>query len=84
MRDQSRTREEPVVADVITYVGLDVYQASIAVARLTGRDRTPEIWEIPNDRPARRRLARRLRRDAPGALECCYVACPWGMRCSGS
>ncbi|MFO7692811.1 MAG: IS110 family transposase [Vicinamibacterales bacterium] len=62
------------MADVITYVGLDVHQASIAVARLTGRDRTPEIWEIPNDRPAVRRLARKLRREPSGALACCYEA----------
>ena len=66
------------MADVITYVGLDVHQASIAVARLTGRDRAPEIWEITNDRPAVRRLARKLRREAPGALECCYEAGPCG------
>jgi len=37
------------MADVTTHVGLDVHQASIAVARLTGRERTPESWEIPND-----------------------------------
>ena len=66
------------MANGITYVGLDVHQASIAVARLTGPDRTPEIWEIPNDRPAVRRLAQKLRREAPGALECCYEAGPCG------
>ena len=78
MRDQSRTREEPVMADVTTYVGLDVHQASIAVARLTGRDRTPETWEIPNDRAAVRRLARKLRREAASPIQCCYEAGPCG------
>jgi hypothetical protein len=48
------------MADVTTYVELDVHQASIAVARLTGRPL--EISGIPNDRPAARRLAWRLRR----------------------
>ena len=66
------------MADVTTYVGLDVHQASIAVARLTGLERTPEIWEIPNDRTAVRRLARKLRREATGAIQCCYEAGPCG------
>lgn len=42
------------MADVITYVGLDVHQASIAVARLAGPGVAPEIWETPNDRAAAR------------------------------
>jgi hypothetical protein len=35
------------MADVTTYVGLDVHQASIAVARLTGLSRTAESWGSP-------------------------------------
>ena len=66
------------MADVTTYVGLDVHQASIAVARLTGVARTPENWEIPNDRAAVRRLARKLRREASGPIQSCYEAGPCG------
>ena len=66
------------MANVTTYVGLDVHQASIAVARLTGRDRTPESWDMPNDRAAVRRLARKLRREAAGPIQSCYEAGPCG------
>ena len=66
------------MADVITYVGLDVHQASIAVARLVGPGGVAEIWEIAHDRAAVSRLARKLRREAPGAMEVCYEAGPCG------
>jgi transposase len=66
------------MANVTTYVGLDVHQASIAVARLVGLSRTPEHWDIPNDRAAVRRLARKLRREAQGPIESCYEAGPCG------
>jgi transposase len=63
-------------------LGLHVHQASITVTRLTGRDRAPEIWEIPNDRPAVRRLAKMQRGEVPGTLECCYEAgsCGYAMQ----
>lgn len=57
------------------YVGLDVHKDSIAVARLSGSGSVPEVWEIPHEPRAVRRLASRLRREAGGLrVSCCYEA----------
>jgi len=63
----------------ITHVGLDVHKMTIAVAALLpGRD-APEQWQIENNERARRRMARQLKRLAPGELVCVYEAGPTGF-----
>lgn len=79
MRRQSRIRKEPVVeTDSITYVGLDVHKRDVVVAMLVpGRDELVE-WREANDSTVARRLARRMLREAPGKVVCCYEAGPTG------
>jgi transposase len=66
------------MADVITYVGIDAHKKDLQVAMLVGHGRTPEAWTIANEPRAIQRLLRKLERDAPGAVQCCYEAGPCG------
>ena len=79
LRRQSRIRKEPVVSPhPTTFVGLDVHKNTIQVAVLVpGRSEWLE-WGEAHTGEAVRRLARRLLREAPGAVECCYEAGPTG------
>ena len=61
-----------------TTVGMDVHKNSIHVAMLLADEAEPSEWHEPNTAEAVRRLARRLLRQAPGALRCCYEAGPTG------
>ncbi len=62
----------------LTFVGLDVHKNSIHVAvLLPGRD-APLEWTEAHTIEAIRRMARKLLREAPGAVECCYEAGPTG------
>jgi transposase len=64
--------------DGITYVGLDVHKRTIAVAVLfPGRTESVQ-WEEAHDATVARRLARKLLREAPGKVTCCYEAGPSG------
>ena len=65
-------------ANDTTYVGLDVHKNSIQVALLLPGEHEPTAWGEAHTTEAIRRLARKLRRRAPGALECCYEAGPTG------
>lgn len=57
------------------YVGLDVHKKAMTVARLSSTAVAAEIWEVPNEPRAIRRLASRLIREAGTArLSCCYEA----------
>ena len=62
----------------ITWVGMDAHQNSIKVAALFP-DR-PEVveWTEATTPEAVRRLARKLQREAPGEVRCCYEAGPTG------
>jgi len=61
-----------------TYVGLDVHKDSIAVAVLpAGAEETVE-WQTKHDDKGIKRLVRRLRKEAPGEIVCCYEAGPCG------
>ena len=71
-------RREPVVAKGITYVGLDAHKKAINVAMLLPGQRGPVDWEVTNEPRAIRRLVKRLRREAPGEIRCCYEAGPCG------
>ncbi len=61
-----------------TYVGLDVSGRTIAIAvRGSGRNE-PEERSIPNELRAIARWAKRLKREAGGAIVCAYEAGPTG------
>jgi transposase len=62
------------VSDITTFVGLDVHKKDIYVAMLVGAARQPDTWQVSNESKAVRHLIRKLERDAPGPIECCYEA----------
>lgn len=64
--------------DVITYVGIDAHKKELQVAMLIGRATTPVQWNLENQPAAVARLVRKLEREAPGAVQCCYEAGPFG------
>ena len=91
MRRQSRIREEPVVsAEHITWVGMDAHKDSIKVAAFFPERHEPVEWTETTTVEAVRRLARKLQREAPGEVHCCYEAGPTGyalqrqLRAAGS
>ncbi len=61
-----------------TYVGLDAHKNTIAVAMLVSGELAPIQWQEATTSEAIRRLIRRLRREAPGEVHCCYEAGPTG------
>lgn len=61
-----------------TVVGLDAHKVAIHVAMLLPEAPQAVQWEIVNEPRAVKRLARKLRRAAPGAVRCCYEAGPCG------
>lgn len=62
----------------ITWVGMDAHKNSIAVAALFPERAEVVEWTETTTPEAIRRLARKLRRDAPGEVRCCYEAGPTG------
>lgn len=62
----------------ITFVGMDAHKKAINVAMLLPGQREPVEWQVANEPAAIRRLARKLERDAPGEVRCCYEAGPCG------
>jgi transposase len=64
--------------DVITYVGIDAHKKELHVAMLIGHATTPVQWTLENQPAAVARLVRKLEREAPGAVQCCYEAGPFG------
>ena len=65
--------EEPT-----TYVGIDAHQRELQIAMLIGDLKQPMLWTCPTDRAAVERLGRKLERESPGPIECCYEAGPTG------
>jgi len=61
-----------------TYVGIDAHQRELQIAMLIGTNKQPVQWTCPTDVGAIERLRRKLEREAPGAIECCYEAGPTG------
>ncbi len=57
-----------------TFVGMDVHKSTVTVARLAPGAEMPEFWELINELRAVRRLAKKLLREAPGEVSCCYEA----------
>ncbi len=62
----------------VTYVGMDVHKKAINVAVLFPGTTRPAEWSLANEPKALKRLARRLEREAPGEVRCCYEAGPCG------
>ena len=64
--------------DSITWVGLDAHKNSNKVAAFFPERPEPVEWQEVTTVEAVRRLARKLRREAPGEVRCCYEAGPTG------
>src|SRR5882672_532322 len=77
-RRQSRRRKEPVMGDVITYVGIDAHKRELHVAMLVGTATAPVTWMVEHEPKAVDRLRRKLEREAPGPVRVCYEAGPCG------
>ena len=67
------------MSEPITYVGIDAHKAELQVAVLVPDAAEPTIWTVRNEARAVNRLRRRLERDAPGPIACCYEAGPCGF-----
>lgn len=66
------------MAEPITYVGIDAHAHELHIALLVGGATQPIVWTAINESRAIERLRRRLEREAPGAIQCCYEAGPTG------
>ena len=75
-RHQSRIREEPVMEKGITFVGLDAHKVSINVALLLPGRTVAVEWECANEKASVLRMVRKVKREAPGEIRCCYEAGP--------
>jgi transposase len=62
------------VTEAITRVGLDAHKATIQVAMLLPGDAAPVEWQVANEPAAVKRLARKVQRAAPGAVQSCDEA----------
>src|SRR6516164_7955993 len=71
-------RREPVMKNVITYVGIDAHKKDLFIAMLIGTQETSVTWTVPNETQAVRRLVRKLERAVPGPVKCYYEAGPCG------
>lgn len=65
-------------ANGITFVGMDAHKQAINVAMLLPGQNQPVEWKLANEPAAIRRLAKKLQREAPGEVRCCYEAGPCG------
>lgn len=66
------------MSNPITWVGLDAHKKFIQIAVLKGTSRKPLEWRIEHTPGQVRRLARKLVKDFPGEVRCCYEAGPCG------
>jgi len=62
----------------ITYIGMDVHKKTIMVSMLLPGSTEPIGWQVKNEARSVRRLAKKLKREAPGEVRCCYEAGPCG------
>ena len=68
--------KEPVMQECITWVGIDAHAKSLQFAMREGG--AWQEWQIANESKAIRRIAKKLVRQAPGEVRCCYEAGPTG------
>jgi transposase len=66
------------MGELTTYVGLDVHKDSIHVAMYLPGVGEPVEWKTGHNGKTLPRLARRLRKEAPGRVLSCYEAGPCG------
>jgi len=66
------------VSELITYVGLDAHKNTVVASVLLPHERESLQLKIVNEPQAIRRLAKKLRRMAPGPVRSCYEAGPCG------
>jgi transposase len=78
LRRQSRIREEPVVSEITTHVGIDAHKRNLNVAMRVPGSSEPIEWQQANEARSVKRLARRLLRESGGDVICCYEAGPTG------
>jgi transposase len=57
---------------------MDAHKKAINVAMLVPGAKQPVEWQVANEPAAIRRLAKKLVREAPGEVRCCYEAGPCG------
>lgn len=62
----------------ITYVGLDAHKKFLEVAMLLPHSPKPIQWRVTNETRAVRRMVKKILREAPGEVRCCYEAGPCG------
>jgi transposase len=62
--------------EAITWVGIDAHKKLLQFAVM--QDGQWQQWEVANESKAIRRVARKLVRQAPGEVRCCYEAGPTG------
>ena len=67
-----------MIPESITWVGMDAHKISIKVAAFFPGQPEPVEWQEDTTAEAVRRLCRKLRREAPGEVRCCYEAGPTG------
>lgn len=63
----------------ITYVALDTHKKEHEVAMLLAGEEQIRQWRVPNREQDVRRLVRRIQKEAPGVIQCCYEAGPCGF-----
>lgn len=66
------------MSERITYVGIDAHKVQLQVAVLSPDAAEPTILTVRNEGRAVNRLRRRLEKDVPGPIACCYEAGPCG------
>lgn len=66
------------MGEPITHVGIDAHQRELQIAVLVGPSTQPVSFTSSTDVRAIERLRRKLEREAPGQIECCYEAGPTG------
>jgi transposase len=66
------------MAEPTTYVGIDAHARELQIAMFVGDAERPSCWTSPTDVRAIDRLRRKLEREAPALIECCYEAGPTG------
>src|SRR5947209_4865846 len=57
---------------------MDAHKKAINVAMLLPGQLEPVEWQVANEPAAIRRLGKKLEREAPGEVRCCYEAGPCG------
>ena len=66
--------------EATTYVGMDAHAAEIHVAMLRPGHAQALTWNVANTKASVMAMAKRMRREAPGAIRACYEAGPTGYQ----